>query len=258
MDPTEIPQRPPSLGQILRDTTSHSVVNGVVAILFACTGPVAIIFATAHSGGLSQADTSSWIFAAFGVGGLLTIGFSLLYRQPMALMWTIPGTVLLSGSLQHLRFTEAIGAMLVSGGIIFLLGLTGWVKSLMASIPLPIVMGMVAGVFLPFALGIIRAFESHWGMAAAMLVVFVMASGWPRLLLPATAHLDCVAGGFGRVAVGECGGVAAASGISVGRTAVLRSGIQPRRHCGVVHPARRDRHRHSELAGICHHQTGGV
>jgi len=101
----------------------------------------------------------------------------------MALMWTIPGTVLLSGSLQHLRFTEAIGAMLVSGGIIFLLGLTGWVKSLMASIPLPIVMGMVAGVFLPFALGIIRAFESHWGMAAAMLVVFVMASGWPRLLL---------------------------------------------------------------------------
>ena len=49
----------------------------------------------------------------------------------MALMWTIPGTVLLSGSLHHLRFTEAIGAMLVSGVLIFLLGLTGWVKRLM-------------------------------------------------------------------------------------------------------------------------------
>ena len=183
MDPTEIPQRPPSLRQLLRDTTSHSVVNGVVAMLFASTGPVAIIFATAHAGGLSQTDTSSWIFSAFGVGGLLTIGFSLLYRQPMALMWTIPGTVLLSGSLQHLRFTEAIGAMLVSGVIIFLLGLTGWVKRLMASIPLPIVMGMVAGVFLPFALGVVRAFEQQWSMAAAMLAAFVVASGWPRLLL---------------------------------------------------------------------------
>ena len=49
MDPTEIPQRPPSLGQLLRDITSHSVVNGVVAMLFASTGPVAIIFATAQA-----------------------------------------------------------------------------------------------------------------------------------------------------------------------------------------------------------------
>ena len=64
MDPTEIPQRPPSLGQLLRDTTSHSVVNGVVAMLFACTGPVAIIFATAHVGGWSQVERDACLLLA--------------------------------------------------------------------------------------------------------------------------------------------------------------------------------------------------
>ena len=75
---------------VLHDFGSVYAVNAADAFLFATTGPVAIILAVGARGGLSKSDTASWIFGAFFLNGLISIAFSLLYRQPLVFLWTIP------------------------------------------------------------------------------------------------------------------------------------------------------------------------
>ena len=157
------------------------MVNALIAWLFAISGPVAIIFAVARQGGLHADDVSSWVFAAFSIGGVLTMAFSYFFRQPIAIMWTIPGAVLVGGALQHLSLAEVIGACLACGLLIAFLGVTGLVSRIMAAIPMPIVMAMVAGVFLPFGLNIISAFGEATTMAIAMVVAFVIPTAIPRI-----------------------------------------------------------------------------
>ncbi|MBT3535422.1 MAG: benzoate transporter [Rhodospirillaceae bacterium] len=178
----EPPPRPlPGLRESLAGVDRHNLVNALVAWLFAISGPVVIILAVGRQGGLRPEDISSWVFAAFVFGGLLTMAFSFIFRQPIAIMWTIPGAVLVGGALQHLSFPEVLGACLVCGLLIAFLGFTGLVRRIMAAIPMPIVMAMVAGVFLPFGLNIITAFEEATVMAVAMVAAFAIPTAIPRL-----------------------------------------------------------------------------
>lgn len=162
-------------------TGAAELTNAFVAFLFATSAPVAIILSAGAKGGLSQLDISSWIFAAFAINGVLTIAMSVIYRQPLAFFWTIPGTVLVASALQHLPFTEIIGAYLLTAVLILSLGLTGWVKVIMDRMPMPIVMGMVAGVFLNFGLDWIRSFASDPWLAAAMTIAFFALSIFPAV-----------------------------------------------------------------------------
>ena len=155
--------------------------NALVAFLFAASAPVAIILSAGIRGGLTEADLASWIFAAFAVNGILTVLMSAVFRQPLAFFWTIPGTVLVGAALQTLGFAEVIGAYLLTGGLLLVLGLAGWVKQIMDRLPMPIVMGMVAGVFVQFGLDWIRAFESDLFLVAAMTVTFFVLTAVPRL-----------------------------------------------------------------------------
>jgi benzoate membrane transport protein len=163
------------------DFPTAEVTNAFVSFLFAASAPVAIILSAGAKGGLSQSDIASWIFAAFAINGVLTIAMSVIYRQPLAFFWTIPGTVLVAGALQHLTFAEVIGAYFVTAAFILALGLTGWVKVVMDRIPLPVVMGMVAGVFLSFGLDWIRSFGTDPWLTAAMTGTFFVFSAFPSI-----------------------------------------------------------------------------
>lgn len=165
----------------LRDLTAENAVNALVAFAFSISGPVAIVLAVAARGGLSEAQTASWLFGAFFINGLLSIAFSAAYRQPLAFFWTIPGTVLVGPALAHASFNDVVGAFLVTGLLMLALGLTGIVRRVMDAVPLPIVMGMVAGVFLPFGLDWIKAFESDLAIALSMTATFLAISALPRL-----------------------------------------------------------------------------
>jgi benzoate membrane transport protein len=173
----------------------HPFVNGTVAWLFAVTGPIAILLAVTVSAGLDQSLISSWIFASHVIGGGLSIAFSLTYRQPIGLAWTIPGAVLLGPALVHFGFAEAVGAFLVTGVLIAVLGITGWARTVMSFVPLPLVMAMVAGIFLPFGLQIIGAFEQAAVLAAVMVGAFLLPSALPALAGVVPPVLAALVGG---------------------------------------------------------------
>src|ERR1043166_1092573 len=157
-------------------------VSAMVAFLFAASGPVAIILAVGARGGLAESDLASWIFAAFCLNSVISIAFTLAYRQPLIFLWSIPGAVLVGPALGHLSFPEVVGAFLVTGVLMLLLGLSGWVRRAMEAVPMPIVMAMVAGVFLRFGIDLVLAFRDALWIAAPMTVAFFALTAAPRAL----------------------------------------------------------------------------
>lgn len=179
--PLEKPAAPPSLGQALADFGGLYAANALVAFIFAASGPVAILLAVGVRGGLSESDLASWLFGAFFVNGVISIAFCWLYRQPLVFFWSIPGIVLVGPALTHLSFPEIVGAYLACGALMLVLGLSGWVRRFMDAVPMPIVMGMVAGVFLRFGLDLVFAIRDAFWIAAPMTVAFLALSAAPRL-----------------------------------------------------------------------------
>lgn len=171
----ETPTRPlPGPTELARDFGPRYAANGLIGVIFAATGPVAVILAVGERGGLSQPQLASWIFGAFFFNGVLTVLACWLYRQPLSFFWTIPGTVLLGPALTHLRLPEVLGALLATGALILLLGLSGWVGRVMAALPMPIVMAMVAGVFLSFGIDLIHALVGDLAVAGPMVAAFLV------------------------------------------------------------------------------------
>jgi benzoate membrane transport protein len=171
----------PGWRQVLADFGPRYAANGFIGWVFSATAPVAIILSVGTRGGLSEAELASWIFGVFFVNGLISILFCWLYRQPLAFFWTIPGTVLVGPALSHLSFAEVIGAFYATGALMLLLGATGWVKRAMQAVPMPIVMGMVAGVFLRFGLDLVRALHKDIGIAGPMVLAWLLLSVVPAL-----------------------------------------------------------------------------
>ena len=178
-------QKPLSQGNSI-SVFLNEFLNAFVAFLFAASAPVAIIISVSLGSGLSESDIGSWIFAVFVFNGFLSIAMSVSYRQPLVFLWTIPGAILVGTALNSISFEEVIGAYILTGALLLCLGLTGWVKKIMDWLPMPIVMGMVAGVFVSFGLDWIRAFEADFFLVSAMSLTFlaVIALNRMPLLLP--------------------------------------------------------------------------
>lgn len=173
--------RPPSPREVLADLGSHQVVNGVVGVLFSITGPIPIIVAVGRGGGLSSEQIASWIFGVLVLNGLLTIAMSWVFRQPLAFFWTIPGTIVVGTALQSLPWPEVIGAYVLTALLVLAIGLTGMVDRVMSLLPMPVVMAMVAGVFLGFGIDLVAAVESDAMIAGPMVLVFLLATAFPSL-----------------------------------------------------------------------------
>ena len=211
----------PGLAQVRRDFGLTYVSNAFVAFVFTATGPLAIILAVGTGGGLSPAELASWVFGVFFFNGVVSAWLTWRYRMPLGMAWTIPGTVLIGPALQHLSFREVIGAFYVTAVLIFLLGLSGWVKRLMQALPMPIVMGMVAGVFLKFGLDIVRAVHGDVAVAGPMVLAFFVLSAsprWSRRLPPVVGALV-----LGVIAIALTG---RAAGASLGEWAFARPVLQ--------------------------------
>lgn len=175
--PSERPDGPPaSPRDVLRDLDGHTVSNGLIGWVFSVSGPIAITLAIGKAGGLDDARIASWVFGILLSAGVASLAMSLLYRRPFAFAWSIPGTVLLGPSLTHLTWPEVVGAFFSAGVLMVLLGMSGVVRKVMAAIPMPIVMAMVAAIFLRFGTDIVEASRVDPFIALPMVAVFVLLS----------------------------------------------------------------------------------
>jgi benzoate membrane transport protein len=181
MNMEPLSERPPRLSQIRSDFCLLHVSNGFIGWLYAASAPVAIVLAVGSQGGLSEDQIASWIFGVFFINGLITILLSWLYRQPLVMLWTIPGAVLVGQSLTHLPFAEVVGGYYATAALMLALGAAGLVRRAMMLVPMPIVMGMVAGVFLRFGLDLMHAAFADTAIAGPMIAIWLLLSSATRL-----------------------------------------------------------------------------
>ncbi len=142
---------------IARDFNAAALWAGVTTFIWFASGMVPLQIAVSGQLGLDAAQSSSWIFIVWFSAALSSLVLSLVYRQPIPITWTIPGLVYLGTLAGHFTFSELVGANLMAGLLIIVLGLAGIGGRIMDWLPLPIVMGMFAGSILEYVIRMVRA-----------------------------------------------------------------------------------------------------
>lgn len=174
----------PRMKRCLNDLSVASLVAGFVAVLVGFTSSVAIIFQAAQALGATSAQTSSWIWA-LGLGmGISTLGLSWWTRQPILTAWSTPGAALIAATA-GVSMPEAIGAFLLSSGLICLFGVTAWFERLMDRIPMAVAAALLAGVLTRFGLDAVLAVNSSPTLVLVMALAFLVGKRlWPRYAVP--------------------------------------------------------------------------
>ena len=135
---------------VFKDFSISAAIAGFVTILVGFTGAAVIVFQAAQTLGASSTEIGSWLWA-LGLGmGLTSIILSLRYRVPIVTAWSTPGAAMLITTAAGVTMEEAIGAFLISAGLIVVFGFTGWFERMMNHLPLSLASGMLAGVLLQF------------------------------------------------------------------------------------------------------------
>ncbi len=187
------PEPPRGVSRNLRDTLRYTGVStlgaGFVAFLLGATGPALLVYQAATNAGYPAEVINSWFFAIYAGGGLLSLLLAYLYREPICGAFPIAGSALLVTVLAEYSLSEAVGAFLVSGVLVALLGLSGLFDSTMERIPNEVIMGALAGVLLHFGIEVFAALPEQPLLVGAMIATYLVAFRFVRALPPALLAL---------------------------------------------------------------------
>lgn len=154
-----------------------------------------LVIAGLKAVGASDAEAASGLFAVcLAVAVVSTVG-ALWLRIPLAIAWSTPGAaVLLAASGGGIRFSDAVGAFLVSAALMVLCGLWRSLGRAITRIPKPLASAMLAGVLLPICLAPIEAVATLPLYAAPIVIVWlVLFRLAPRWAVPAAMVVAVVA-----------------------------------------------------------------
>lgn len=115
---------------LLKDFSASAVIAGFVTVLVGFTSSAVIVFQAAQALGASPSQVGSWMCALSLGMGLTSILLSLRYRIPVVTAWSTPGAAMLITSAAGVPMPEAVGAFLVSAGLIVLFGFSSWFERL--------------------------------------------------------------------------------------------------------------------------------
>ncbi|MEA2530888.1 MAG: benzoate rane transport protein [Thermomicrobiales bacterium] len=111
---------------------------------------LAIPLAAAAEIGLGADALGSWLLALYAIPGLLGVGLTLVYRQPLFVAWHTSLVVFYASLAGDVDGGELRGATLVGGLTVAALGVSGLTNRIARLVPAPVVFGVVAGSVLPF------------------------------------------------------------------------------------------------------------
>ncbi len=135
---------------------------------------VSLPLAAAQSLGLSSLQAGSWIFVLYAVPGLASLVLTLVYRQPLLVAWHIAVVAFVASLARTVPYAELLGAMLVAGLIVAVLGALGLTPRVAALAPTPVVFGVVAGNVLPFVVGTFEALNTEGVLVGVTLLAYLV------------------------------------------------------------------------------------
>jgi benzoate membrane transport protein len=146
---------------------------------------LSIPLAAAKALHLSAAETSGWILALFGLTGLLSLVLTLRYRQPLLVTGNLFFIIFIRGLEGQVSFPELVGAAMLAGVAVLLIGLVGLSERMAAWIPVPIMFGMLAGAVMPFLQGLFTELGGAPAIVGGTLLVYLLSRSILGNRLPA-------------------------------------------------------------------------
>ena len=159
-------------GQLRRDSSPSALLSGLVAVVVGFAGPTVLIYTVAQSAHLSDRTVLSWVWAATVLCGLVSVWLSLRTRLPIMSTWSTPGIAFLATALPGFHFAEAVGAFLISGMLVLLLGSVRPLTQTLQKLPTPLAGALNAAILLPFGFHLVQAFGGKPLLVGAMIASY--------------------------------------------------------------------------------------
>lgn len=182
-------------------TLFHPILAGFIAAVSGFATSFVVVLAGLAAVGATPGQASSGLFALCIAIAITSVIAALVLRVPLAIAWSTPGAaVLLGTSGGAIRFSDAIGAFLISAALMVLSGLWRPLGRAIVAIPRPLATAMLAGVLLPICLSPVEAVATIPLLAGPVvlvwLVLFRLAPRWavPAAMLTAVVAVIAVAG----------------------------------------------------------------
>jgi benzoate membrane transport protein len=161
-----------TLRALPRSLNINNVTAALIATVFSLTGPVILLINIANTAHLTNQQTVTWLVSIYFISGALMVFLALTYRQPIAIAFSLPGIVVVGGLMKVFSLNQMVGGYVFAGLILLFLGATGLIKRVVRYLPLPIVMGMIAGALLGYAMGIVSSVQKDYLGAGLTVVAF--------------------------------------------------------------------------------------
>lgn len=155
--------------------------SALIAALVGFGGTVALVVQAMRTLGATVEQTGSAVTALCLGIAITGAALSLKLRMPIVLAWSTPGAALLAASTPGLSWPSALGAFLLSGLMMALLGLIPVLGRWAERIPSSIASAMLAGVLLPFCLQLFGLGAQDPALVGLVVMVFLLARQWAPL-----------------------------------------------------------------------------
>ncbi len=178
---------------------------GIPVTIFALSA-LAYPLAVAPALGLSDPQRTTWILGLYLLPAVASFLMTYIYQIPLIIGWSGPAIIFLASVAAGSTYSDMIGAMIVTGAVLIVLGATGLSAKIAPFIPAPIVFAVVAGSILPFLINAFNFLQSSPLLIGTVLGTYVLARRFFEPPVPAVL----VAFAVGVVVawlMGETGGI---------------------------------------------------
>ncbi|WP_426955690.1 benzoate/H(+) symporter BenE family transporter [Muricoccus radiodurans] len=166
--------------------------SALIAALVGFGGTVVLVVQAMRALGATVEQTASAVTALCLAIAIAGAALSFRSRMPIVLAWSTPGAALLAASTPGLAWPVAIGVFLSAALMMVVLGAVPALGRWAERIPASIASAMLAGVLLPFCLGLFRLGAAQPLLVGLLVAVFIVA----RRRVPLHALLLVLASGM--------------------------------------------------------------
>lgn len=147
----------------------------ITAFIFGITGAFILYATVAASADISDQQAVSWIMSGTVLGAAATILLCLYYKQPIVILPSLPALLVMGPMFARFEMRQMVAGYLLAAIIVFLIGAFGIIGKIGKILPIPIIMGMIAGVFMNYGLKMIDGVKEQPMAGGLIIGAFLLA-----------------------------------------------------------------------------------
>jgi len=167
----------------------QNVTAFITGVIFTLTGAIILFVNVADSANLNQQQAASWIISGVVLAAISSGLLCLYYKQPIIVAPSLPALLVVGPMFKLFSVPEMVAGYLIAAAILFLIGAAGVVGLLGKYLPVPIIMGMIAGVFMSYGLRIVEAVTKEPLVAGLTIATFLFTPLVSKRIPPQAASL---------------------------------------------------------------------